>query len=231
MRSYTGIFTLPTASFIAAIFIALASNSNAAVLFTEIMYDPAASDFDFEYVEIYNNGNSAIDLNGWELRDSGTTERIIANSSLLLQPEVFFVIGDISLAQFNDHWNISLTSANYVEMVDSFPALNNGGDAVQLLDGSDTVISSVDYSLASFPSAVDESLIFDANPNNANAVQNQDGNNWITASSADLNYESDGGGIGSPGNVVPEPSTMVLLGGGLASIAFVRRRRSRQIGA
>jgi hypothetical protein len=40
------------------------------IVFNEIQFDPSGSDDNSEWVELYNAGNSAVDLNGWNLTDN-----------------------------------------------------------------------------------------------------------------------------------------------------------------
>ncbi|NIW44680.1 MAG: hypothetical protein GWN14_16030, partial [candidate division Zixibacteria bacterium] len=50
------------------------------LVITEFMANPAAVlDSDGEYVEFYNNTGSAIDINGFTLRDDGTNSHTISN--------------------------------------------------------------------------------------------------------------------------------------------------------
>jgi len=49
------------------IHIPICNHKNKAVIITEIMYDPVQNDHYNEWIEIYNNGSTAIDLNEWKL--------------------------------------------------------------------------------------------------------------------------------------------------------------------
>jgi Lamin Tail Domain/Secretion system C-terminal sorting domain len=54
------------------------------LIFTEFMPDPVAlPDSDGEYLEIYNNTNTQIDINGWTLKDDGTNIELIINGAAL----------------------------------------------------------------------------------------------------------------------------------------------------
>ena len=47
---------------------ALALTSQAQIVITEIMYNPPEANTDsLEYIEIYNNGNTTVDLENWSL--------------------------------------------------------------------------------------------------------------------------------------------------------------------
>ncbi len=63
------------------VFFLLVSAANADVIISEVMYDPTqGSDTDLEWVEIYNNGSSAVDLTTWKF-DSSDFDDIIINPS------------------------------------------------------------------------------------------------------------------------------------------------------
>jgi hypothetical protein len=50
----------------------VAQHANAAVVISEIMYNPAGADGSnpvSEWVEIYNSGDAAVDISGWRLDD------------------------------------------------------------------------------------------------------------------------------------------------------------------
>ncbi|KQC02930.1 MAG: hypothetical protein APR54_09845 [Candidatus Cloacimonas sp. SDB] len=111
----------------------LSLNLLASVVINEVLYDPSGSDSGYEWIELYNNGDETVDLNGWKILKAGTS--FILELSL---PEVYiaahshFLIGDI-----------------YVENTDLTAELSfqNGGsatDGIQLVspDGqyTDTVL-------------------------------------------------------------------------------------------
>jgi hypothetical protein len=50
------------------------------IVINEIMYDPSGSDDNAEWVEIYNGGNSAIDLTGWNLTDNDGNRFVLSAS-------------------------------------------------------------------------------------------------------------------------------------------------------
>lgn len=43
------------------------------VVINEVFYDPSGIDTGFEFLELYNNGTSAVDLTGWQVQYGGTT--------------------------------------------------------------------------------------------------------------------------------------------------------------
>ena len=91
---------------------------------------------DYEYIELYNNSSTDIDLNNWKLTVGTTIKnippvKIKADSFLVLcSPEA-----DSSLSIYGNTLGIT-----------SFPSLPNTGQLVYISDNSGTVISLVDYS-------------------------------------------------------------------------------------
>ena len=54
--------------FLLVLFFVLVRGVYADVIFTEVMYNPTqASDTDLEWIEIYNNGSSAVNLSSWKI--------------------------------------------------------------------------------------------------------------------------------------------------------------------
>ena len=73
----------------------LFSISPAQIVLTEIMFDPAENDNYYEFVEIWNSTDSAIDLAEWRLGDGDDDDAIIGfDSILILQPRQFGLILD-----------------------------------------------------------------------------------------------------------------------------------------
>src|SRR5512140_130799 len=64
-----------------------ASPGGPAVVITEIMANPvSASDTEGEWIELYNAGQSSVDINGWILRDDDNDQHRISNGGPLLVP-------------------------------------------------------------------------------------------------------------------------------------------------
>ncbi len=74
--------------------------ASAAVVLNEVVYDPSGSDTGLEWIELYNNGSSAVDLAGWtiQLDQNGvwtdTTTSVSATLAGLIAPQSFFLIED-----------------------------------------------------------------------------------------------------------------------------------------
>jgi len=118
-------------------FFELATPSEGEILITEIFADPTPSIGlpDAEYLEIYNNKTEALDLTNCTFSDGGTpaalpTAQIAASGYALLVKEG---TEDLFAAYTN------------VIVVSGFPALNNGGDALELRNPSGELLDAVNY--------------------------------------------------------------------------------------
>jgi Lamin Tail Domain len=124
------------------------TNNSAAVSFTvgvkphsvvvnEIMYAPPG-DMP-EWVEFYNTGSEAVDLNGWKISDSKVKLKGLINAPPILQPGAYFLVAaDSTLGNY-----FSITTP---VSVSSFGALNNSTpDAVVLYDNRGVTMDSVWY--------------------------------------------------------------------------------------
>jgi hypothetical protein len=105
-------------------------NSNLAFQYSDDIYvnellpNPAGSD-DGEWIELYNNGDSDINLNGWQLDD-------IQN-------------GGSKPYLFDETYEIKAHSFLVIEKKDSKLSLNNSSDTVNLIDPSNNLVNSVVY--------------------------------------------------------------------------------------
>ena len=114
------------------------------LVISEVQYDVASttvsgSENFFEWMELYNGSNSAVDLQGWSVGDAPSTDSIAA--STLVQPGQFVVI-------------VASTSPNgipagvLVVVLHSsigFNGFGNDGDGAVLLDPGDATIDQVGY--------------------------------------------------------------------------------------
>ena len=129
--------------------LAAAPSLQAQLQITEIMYDPASSDSEWEWVEVRNNSASAIDLNGYVLSDAGTNQlgapNIVnidpggnANTTMIPAGGVAILYdasaidnpdGSYNPTRFRNPWQLS---PNVPLIGLNLPALNNGSDFVGL---------------------------------------------------------------------------------------------------
>jgi predicted extracellular nuclease len=106
------------------------------LVISEIMYNPASSEDDWEWVEIYNAGPFTIDLSGFVIDDNNGTTHSTANiTSGSIEPgqtAVLYNADDVTAADYTAAWGpgINLVAVSHWSAM----GLNNGGDQVGLWD-------------------------------------------------------------------------------------------------
>lgn len=182
--------------------------------FTEIMYDPASPEDDWEWVEIYNSTAGPIDLSGYTLDDDDNpeveTSNIAAGTIAAGGTAILFNVDDVSTDDFAAAWGASL---NLVPVTDwSDLQLSNSGDAVVLKDSSGTIVASQSFlESAGFPtlsqgpsiSLADLSLDPTLGENWDNAIIGDSIGSFhpnLIAGATGMIPLHDGGDIGSPGS-------------------------------
>lgn len=146
--SYSYNFILILILFSIFLFVFSLSIPASSLLINEVMINPVESDTTHEWIELYNNGNSSINLSGWKLVDNYATDEIMpANSTtpVLVPPHTFVLITDqdtsISLPSNN-------TSSVIHFMVDDNSICNglgNSDDYLLLLNENDAIIDCVEW--------------------------------------------------------------------------------------
>ena len=109
------------------------------VIINEIMYDFPAGEC--EWVEIFNNSDSVVNLKNWKVSDNSLTQINITTNDYFLNPQSYAVISQ-SGAIFTNHPSID---SSKVIINSSFPSLNNTGDAVIIYKINSSVSDRVDY--------------------------------------------------------------------------------------
>jgi hypothetical protein len=112
---------------------------------------------------------------------------------------------------------------NFVE-VPSWPVFTNGGDTVALYDPSDNLVAEVNYRVSNgYPAPNDSASVYMLDPA---AALPYAGSNWgLSQDGVDGARFGDSprtGDVGSPGFVVPEPTSLGLLA--IAGLLAARRR-------
>ena len=134
-----------------------------ALVLNEIMVWPASGLS--EWIEIYNPSDFKIDLNGWTLTDSDTSQHyMISEGPLIIFPGQYLVLSGQAI-QF-ENMNPMMSVMN------QFPILNNQYDAVYLYDPSKTLIDHVIYTASS---GLESGLSLERIRRESNA---QDSTNW-----------------------------------------------------
>jgi hypothetical protein len=142
------------------------------VVINEILQNPSAvSDGDGEWFELHNPTASAVDINGWTIRDDGSDSHLIDNGGPLEVPAGGFLV----LAANADSGSNGGVAVNYEYGGGFF--LSNSGDELILVDSGATEIDRVEW---------DNGVTF-PDPNGASmslidpTLDNNIGANWCTA--------------------------------------------------
>ena len=160
------------------------------LVITEISYNPAESGTDStEYVEIYNNGSSSVDLTGYYF-SSGFDYTFSSGS---VAPGGFAVVA-VNAAAVENRYGIS----GVYEWTSG--GLSNGGEGITLRDNNGAVVDTLRYDdNAPWPGNTDgqgaSMVLCDANSDNA------DGANWSTSSTAAGVTVNGNSVFGSPGAI------------------------------
>lgn len=101
------------------------------VVITEIMYNNPGTD-DYEFIELYNRGSNPVDMTGWSFSQGVT----FTFGNYTLNPGSYVLVA-IDSAAFE--------AAFGVPAFDYEGGLNNGGEAIVLVDGTGAVMDSVFY--------------------------------------------------------------------------------------
>ena len=114
----------------------LAGYSYHAIVLNEIMYAPSKGP---EWVEGINITTDTISLAQWKMGDNTASRVVITSAQVKIPPRQFFIIS-------RDSTIFSFFPVPRVPVVrSSFPALNNDGDAVVIVDPAGFTIDSVAY--------------------------------------------------------------------------------------
>jgi len=156
----------------------------AKVVISELMINPKASgDTEGEWIELHNLGGTAVDLNGWTLKDTGADLHVIANGAPLMLPAGgYLVLGRSSTKTTNGGVTVQYVYKDFL--------LANTSDEVILTDKSGATIDSVTYSGSwTIPDGASLSLKNTAGDHNNPA-------SWCAESSA---WSGSAGDKGTPG--------------------------------
>lgn len=210
----------------------------AEVIISEIMYNPDSSESlpnDVEWVEVYNTGNTPVDISGWFLQDEdGATGGIVGTAILDPQEAAVIIPDDQTILDFQEAWGTGF---------DIFPVSNwgSGGllglsnspsstnEVLTLRDSDGNLVDEVNYDdEGDWPTDSPDGPSIYLLPGALDSVSNDSGLNWARSEvGVDGAYgnnqtgDFNGFDVGSPGVVIPEPAVLVLGGLGLMGL---RRR-------
>lgn len=132
------------------------------VLLSEVLYDVSGGDSGWEWVELYNSGDSAVDLSGWSLGNGGadyTYSKV--QLSGIIPPGGTFVVGGPSTGPMN-------ASPELDQVVDFDPDFQNSGGAGDGVGLFDVLAASVNASTVPVDAVV-------YGPNNNNGLIDETG--------------------------------------------------------
>jgi len=163
--------------------------TEAELLITEIMYDPAAlSDTEGEWLEVYNNSGETINLYGLLLLRDNLYGHVISDTILLL-PGEYYVLARTATA----------TAVTNQYVYGSTISLSNTGSVLSLHRGGTVaapgpLIFSVDYGASGFPTGSGSSICLD--PSKLSESEATSGSSWCTSTSV---FST--GDKGTPGSI------------------------------
>jgi hypothetical protein len=120
------------------------------LIISEILYNPESTEDDWEWIEVYNNGTTPIDLSGFVLDDDDlgilAAANIASGTIAPGQTGILYNADDLTAAAFEAAWGNGL---NLIP-VTNWPALANNGDRIGLWD------SLTSYNSRDFTTTTDE---------------------------------------------------------------------------
>jgi hypothetical protein len=179
---------------------ASASSADISIVVNEINYNSAPERDTKDWIEIMNNGNTSVDLNGWLLSDSGPDSGYFFPSGNVLSPGEYLVVCR-DLQDFKD-FNPSVSNA-----IGDLPfGLSSSGDMIRLYDAESDLADAVDY----YP--------FNPWPENANgtgasielinpSLDNTKGENWQAIGIGGTPGKPNFGYLDVPAISLPNPIT------------------------
>lgn len=208
-----------------AITVTVTDVAEASVVISEIMYNPASDEDDWEWVEIVNTGATPLDLAGWVFDDingvAQTGANIAGGTVAAGASAILFNADDLTAADFAAAWGAGI---NLIAVTGwGAAALNNGGDTVGLwssfaaYEGDNTThanaVVSVTYDDAGAWPVDDGAASIHLTDLAADA---NDGTNWAlsvaggetpvnTGTTANAAGGNSGADIGSPGGAFVAP--------------------------
>jgi len=135
------------------------------ITLSEVMFDPAESEYLYEFVELFNLSLSdSIDLTGWSIGDgTGTDQIVTVNNNIILAPGQFAVIFDPDYF-LNEKIYDALVPADALVLTINGSTFGSGGlsnsvpEKIILFDNAGDTVSSYLYSIDNLPGYSDEKI-------------------------------------------------------------------------
>lgn len=213
----------------------LASSAHAALVINELDYDQPGTDV-AEFIELYNNGPSAVTLDGYTLSlingSSGTAYLSFDLGGYSIGPDAYFLLCNNGTIGVACNYDVASTATGWIQNGGSY------GDAVALYQDS-ALIDSVAYEAVtsvlmtfaeggahagedSGTTVMSLSRIANGFDSNRNGIDFAQG--CITPGSANIA----GSGDCTPVSAVPVPAAAWLFGSGLLGMLQIARRRGNK---
>ncbi len=159
-------------------------NASAVIKINEVMQNPfVLSDSDGEWFEVYNAGSSAVDMNGWTIRDNGIDSHVINNGGpLVISPGEYKVLARNATAMAGEGVSVFYEYGTDI-------TLGNADDEIYLVDTTSAIVDSVLWDGGTvWPDPSGASMQWDG------TGDNNDGSHWYSNG-----FAFGSGDLGSPG--------------------------------
>lgn len=170
----------------------------AQVVLTEVMFDPAGSEYYDEFVELLNVGADTVDLSGWVIGDQDEQDALVdAGFGLKLLPGQYGLVLDPGYFEHSATYDSLIPSAALVLTIDD-GAFGKGGfsnstpETVLLLSPRGDTVAAYRYTLDNPPGISDEKI---------DVLAGDDPSNWANATTWN-------GTPGAPNSVSPKPTDL-----------------------
>jgi len=191
------------------------SQAKANIVISEVFYDAVSTDTGKEWIELYNNSDSAFNLSGYELNASSGDYYSFSNS---LEAKDCLVI----------HWNSEgiNTQSDLYTGLDVFSNMGNTSGWAALFNdstySSSTIVDYLEYGVAgmTWESAADSAGIWIA----GDFIPNVEvGHSIEYLGSGNTSSDWQDQSYPTPGTCIPEPTTLFLFSLGLGVLLFKKR--------
>lgn len=166
----------------------------------EIMYNPIGADDDFEWLELYNDGTTAVDVSSYKIDGTAFDDAIIPPNSFLVVAKQ--LQGNTSFASMYGNKDGIWNASDQFSAVDGAFTLTNTGKTLSLTDGNGISIDTLSYT-SSFADENNKTL---ERTNNINTNLKESLNNGGTPGMQNTVFNS------APvlTNVTPEKTAIIL---------------------
>ncbi|MEQ8822051.1 MAG: lamin tail domain-containing protein [Sumerlaeia bacterium] len=174
---------------------ACVSSAPAQLIISQVMFNSAAAtETNWEFVEVYNTTGTPVDMSGWVLADDDVAPSgaNIASGTVPANGVAYL----FNAAQTEAQWEAAWADVNAIAVTE-FPALGNNGDLVAIYSSfanftGMTPVNSIDYSTG-FPSEGNGEAIYLTDVN----LDNTDGANWDVVEAGDVGNTNSNGTSGT----------------------------------